>query len=313
MLLAIDAGNTNVVFALLDGREIRARWRIATDPRRTADEYAVWLHQLLTMDGFAMADIAAVIVATVVPRALHNLQVLAEKYFNGPALIAGQGSVHWGIERPLHDAAVGLRYAHGSAGGMGVEQPVGKHRIKPLGPPDAEPVAEKLGEPFEQRARLRIDGALCEQARHRPIKADGMMGDVDADADDQCIADPLQQDAGNLGTVDQYVIGPFDPRLPGAQRREQGVNGIGGRQRQRMGRRIARADLNEGRGIKIADRTVPGAPHAPPPAGLSSGTQPCSFGRALLRQRQHISVGGAGFLYIMEESQKSDAAAAALA
>jgi len=44
MLLAIDAGNTNVVFALLDGREIRARWRIATDPRRTADEYAVWLN-----------------------------------------------------------------------------------------------------------------------------------------------------------------------------------------------------------------------------------------------------------------------------
>ena len=47
MLLAIDAGNTNVVFALLKDGEIRARWRIATDPRRTADEYAVWLYQLL--------------------------------------------------------------------------------------------------------------------------------------------------------------------------------------------------------------------------------------------------------------------------
>ena len=53
MLLAIDAGNTNVVFALVDGDgEIRARWRIATDPRRTADEYAVWLHQLLALEGF---------------------------------------------------------------------------------------------------------------------------------------------------------------------------------------------------------------------------------------------------------------------
>ena len=52
MLLAIDAGNTNVVFALVDGGEIRARWRIATDPRRTADEYAVWLHQLLELEGF---------------------------------------------------------------------------------------------------------------------------------------------------------------------------------------------------------------------------------------------------------------------
>ena len=45
MLLAVDAGNTNVVFALVEGRTIKARWRIATDPRRTADEYAVWLSQ----------------------------------------------------------------------------------------------------------------------------------------------------------------------------------------------------------------------------------------------------------------------------
>jgi type III pantothenate kinase len=47
MLLAIDAGNTNLVFALVDRGEIRARWRIASDPRRTADEYSVWLHQIL--------------------------------------------------------------------------------------------------------------------------------------------------------------------------------------------------------------------------------------------------------------------------
>ena len=52
MLLAIDAGNTNVVFALVEEGEIRARWRIATDPRRTADEYAVWLHQLIELEGF---------------------------------------------------------------------------------------------------------------------------------------------------------------------------------------------------------------------------------------------------------------------
>ena len=43
MLLAIDAGNTNVVFAVHDGREWRGRWRIATRPDRTSDEYAVWL------------------------------------------------------------------------------------------------------------------------------------------------------------------------------------------------------------------------------------------------------------------------------
>lgn len=97
MLLAIDAGNTNVVFALVDGGEIRARWRIATDPRRTADEYAVWLSQLLALEGFDRAAVSGVILGTVVPRALHNLQVLASKYFKTEAVIAGKGSAEWGF------------------------------------------------------------------------------------------------------------------------------------------------------------------------------------------------------------------------
>lgn len=98
MLLAIDAGNTNVVFALLDGREIKARWRIATDARRTADEYAVWLSQLLTLTGYKISDVEAVIIATVVPRALHNLSVLATKYFKVDPLVAGRAPVEWGID-----------------------------------------------------------------------------------------------------------------------------------------------------------------------------------------------------------------------
>ena len=96
MLLAIDAGNTNVVFALVDGDgEIRTRWRIATDPRRTADEYAVWLSQLLELEGFSRGDVTRVIIGTVVPRALHNLEVLAQKYFGVEPIIAGQGEAVW--------------------------------------------------------------------------------------------------------------------------------------------------------------------------------------------------------------------------
>jgi type III pantothenate kinase len=95
MLLAIDAGNTNLVFALVKSGEIRARWRIATDPRRTADEYAVWLHQLLELEGYDSVDIEAVIIGTVVPRALHNLEVLAKKYFRVEPLVAGQGAAAW--------------------------------------------------------------------------------------------------------------------------------------------------------------------------------------------------------------------------
>ena len=97
MLLAIDAGNTNVVFALVDGREIKTRWRIATDPRRTGDEYAVWLHQLLQLEGYSKADVTAAIIGTVVPRATHNLQVLASKYFSVEPLIAGDGKAAWPI------------------------------------------------------------------------------------------------------------------------------------------------------------------------------------------------------------------------
>jgi len=98
MLLAVDAGNTNLVFALVKGGEIRARWRIATDPRRTADQYAVWLHQLLELEGYGRADVDAVIIGTVVPRALHNLEVLATKYFGVEPLIAGQGKAEWPLQ-----------------------------------------------------------------------------------------------------------------------------------------------------------------------------------------------------------------------
>ncbi|MDP9164422.1 MAG: type III pantothenate kinase [Pseudomonadota bacterium] len=98
MLLAVDAGNTNLVFALVDEtRTIRARWRIATDPRRTADQYAVWLHQLLELENFARADVTEVIIATVVPRALHNLTVLSEKYFKITPMVAGTDSAPYGI------------------------------------------------------------------------------------------------------------------------------------------------------------------------------------------------------------------------
>ena len=97
MLLAVDAGNTNVVFALVDGGEIRARWRIATDPRRTADQYAVWLHQLLELEGYSRSDVEAVIIGTVVPRALHNLEVLASKYFHVEPMVAGDGRAAWPI------------------------------------------------------------------------------------------------------------------------------------------------------------------------------------------------------------------------
>jgi type III pantothenate kinase len=119
MLLTIDAGNTNLVFALVDQGEIRTRWRIATDPRRTADEYAVWLHQLLELEGYAKSDVSGVIIGTVVPRALHNLKMLATKYFHIEPAVAGQGAAAWpmalDVEQPQSvgaDRALNVIAAH---------------------------------------------------------------------------------------------------------------------------------------------------------------------------------------------------------
>lgn len=97
MLLVADVGNTNVVFALFDGKSVRARWRIATDPRRTGDEYAVWLTQLLALEGVDRKEVDRFIIGSVVPRAIHNLTVLSEKYFSVTPMIAGEGAAAWGI------------------------------------------------------------------------------------------------------------------------------------------------------------------------------------------------------------------------
>ena len=119
MLLAADVGNTNVVFALFEGREIKARWRIATDPRRTGDEYAVWLLQLLEIEGVKREEITQIIYASVVPRANHNLNVLSEKYFGITPLIAGQGVAEWpfaiDVDQPSSlgaDRALNILAAH---------------------------------------------------------------------------------------------------------------------------------------------------------------------------------------------------------
>src|SRR3546814_17284906 len=97
MLLGSDVRNSNVKFGLFGGTELLARGRIATDDRRTADEYMVWLDQLMRIEGHDRAEIDAIIISTVVPRALHNLQLLAHKYFGVDALVAGRDPVSWGV------------------------------------------------------------------------------------------------------------------------------------------------------------------------------------------------------------------------
>lgn len=98
MLLAINANNTNVKFALCDGDEAVGDWRISTDIKRTADEYAVWLTQLMALKGFQPAAVDGAIIATVVPQALYELKVLCRKYFSCEPLVVGEGVADLGIQ-----------------------------------------------------------------------------------------------------------------------------------------------------------------------------------------------------------------------
>jgi type III pantothenate kinase len=97
MLLAIDSGNTNVVFAVFDGETPKGEWRASSDAKRTADEHAVWLSQLMRLEGIDAAKIDEAIIATVVPEALHGLKTLCRRYFNCEPLVVGERGVDIGI------------------------------------------------------------------------------------------------------------------------------------------------------------------------------------------------------------------------
>ncbi len=90
MLLAIEQGNTNTLFAVHDGERWRAQWRTATEASRTADEYAVWLSQLLALAGLSLKDLDGCIISSVVPQSLFNLRNLSRRYLEIEPLVIGE-------------------------------------------------------------------------------------------------------------------------------------------------------------------------------------------------------------------------------
>lgn len=90
MLLAIDTGNTNTLFAVHDGQEWRAQWRSATDMTKTADDYAVWLSTLMELNGLELGMIDDCIISTVVPQSLFNQRNLARRYLKVEPYVVGE-------------------------------------------------------------------------------------------------------------------------------------------------------------------------------------------------------------------------------
>ena len=97
MLLVIDCGNTNVVFAVRDGDIWRGTWRIRTDAQRTSDEYGVWLLTLLGHVGLKRDDLSTAVLGTVVPAALYHLRRLCRDWFSLEPLIA-RSTLDWGFD-----------------------------------------------------------------------------------------------------------------------------------------------------------------------------------------------------------------------
>ncbi len=97
MLLAIDVGNTNTVFAVIDKNTIVGSWRCSTVHGRTCDEYYVWLTPLMCLSA-NIKDIEAVIISSVVPGVQFNLQQLCKKYFKTVPLIVGSKKCNLPVE-----------------------------------------------------------------------------------------------------------------------------------------------------------------------------------------------------------------------
>jgi type III pantothenate kinase len=104
MLLAIEQGNTNTLFAVHDGSSWVAQWRTATDSTRTADEYAVWLSQFLQMQGLSLKVLDGCVISTVVPQSLFNLRNLSRRYLKREPLVIGENA-NVGIELRIDNPA----------------------------------------------------------------------------------------------------------------------------------------------------------------------------------------------------------------
>ncbi|BBK42838.1 type III pantothenate kinase [Allostella vacuolata] len=127
MLLAIDIGNTNSVFALAEGESVRTTWRCVTDTKRTADEYGSWLTQLMGLEWIEPQRVTGIVIATVVPESLFNVVGMCRRYFRCEPLVVGSPTVDLGVEarveRPKEvgaDRMVNALSAHRRYGGPAI-------------------------------------------------------------------------------------------------------------------------------------------------------------------------------------------------
>ncbi|WP_054695050.1 type III pantothenate kinase [Syntrophomonas palmitatica] len=91
MILVFDVGNTNIVVGVFDGKSLATHWRIRTDNMRTCDEYGALLKVLFDQENINMSAIDDLVISSVVPSLMMELEWMGEKYFHCKPLIVGPG------------------------------------------------------------------------------------------------------------------------------------------------------------------------------------------------------------------------------
>ena len=92
MLLAIDVGNTQTVFALFEGERLVEHWRVATEAERTGDEVGALVGRLLELRDLGFEDVTGVCLSTTVPALVRAYTELAGRYAEAPLLVVGPGT-----------------------------------------------------------------------------------------------------------------------------------------------------------------------------------------------------------------------------
>jgi type III pantothenate kinase len=152
MLLAIDAGNTNVAFAVFEESDRKAHWRIRTRPERTADEFGALLANLFKADGISFDEIDGCVLSSVVPPATPDLIRLSRHYFKVEPLLIG----------PDLDLGIEVRYR--PAGDVGADRLVdAAMALERYGPAPLIFVDLGTGTTFNaiSAPNLYLGGAIC--------------------------------------------------------------------------------------------------------------------------------------------------------
>ena len=87
MLMAIDVGNTNMVFGLLEGEKLVGSFRLMTDTNRTSDEIGLTVCEYFRRFNWTTDQVCDIIIASVVPQVMYTLTSAIVKYFGKKPII----------------------------------------------------------------------------------------------------------------------------------------------------------------------------------------------------------------------------------